>query len=846
MNNRSPYPAHRQSPARRPAATITGAALLAATVGLTLSLTPGAAWSVQCPAGDVVIASDDVNVCEPGMPPTDSLTIDAGVTIDAPNIPAGTALDGSSFNNTYAPVTNNGTMAGRVIFSSSLTADLLTLAGDFTNNGFMQVPNIIPSQGGGSVFTIINPDPTGAGLVNTGSGRIEILDGPGNIDIDVIHILALPQTGIPNPVAGFRLVNSGLIYQLEPNSNGGAIRVEAQSGASLTLDLFNNDGIISNAGTGPGIQVTGSGAVLNLDSEIRSGAINGSGGQPAIALSGGATLNARYAGSLATGADGGTDSHLNITGDTPSVSAFTRFLSATVHDDVRFDLGHDLEAETLTIGQGKAGVLAQSAGAITATTVNILANGRYLYAGGSLDSGGPTATALDNAGTLEIAPGVAANLPVIYRQQAGGRIRLNVDANKAISTLALNSADFTQSGVLEVSVDSNASLQVGNIFPGVILIPVRTGPIDGFVVNDDSASVDFTASLNSNGTAIDLTVVAQSQVNTPPQAGNVSLSGNAVVDGVLTLTYDYSDAEGDLEGASRFQWQRGGLDIAGATGRSYTLTADDAGQAISVTVTPEAATGASPGQAATSAVQTINQPPVASNPVISGSLYWGQTLSAGYTYSDVENDSEGASRIRWLRNGTPIYQLDVVSGIYSYVTGATYTTVTTDINQDISFEVTPVAATGSTTGATVTSPPVTILNVDNTPPVITLNGAASIDITTGDAYTDAGASAQDDIDGDISANIVVVNPVDTSTPGSYTITYNVSDAAGNAATEVTRTVTVSDPASGGGGNGGGGGNAGGGGGGGGGTGSGLLLLLAALLARRLSGCARGLTGRFLD
>ena len=35
-----------------------------------------------------------------------------------------------------------------------------------------------------------------------------------------------------------------------------------------------------------------------------------------------------------------------------------------------------------------------------------------------------------------------------------------------------------------------------------------------------------------------------------------------------------------------------------------------------------------------------------------------------------------------------------------------------------------------------------------------------------------------------------VNPVDTSTPGVYTVTYDVTDAAGNVASQVTRTVTV--------------------------------------------------------
>jgi hypothetical protein len=57
-------------------------------------------------------------------------------------------------------------------------------------------------------------------------------------------------------------------------------------------------------------------------------------------------------------------------------------------------------------------------------------------------------------------------------------------------------------------------------------------------------------------------------------------------------------------------------------------------------------------------------------------------------------------------------------------------------------------------------------------------------------YTDNGSSAYDDIDGDISTNIVVSGSVDTSTVGSYTITYNVSDAAGNPANQVIRTVNV--------------------------------------------------------
>lgn len=80
--------------------------------------------------------------------------------------------------------------------------------------------------------------------------------------------------------------------------------------------------------------------------------------------------------------------------------------------------------------------------------------------------------------------------------------------------------------------------------------------------------------------------------------------------------------------------------------------------------------------------------------------------------------------------------------------------------------------------------------VDTDGPVITLLGDAAVSIEIGEDYTDAGATANDNVDGDVTADIVVTGEVNTIKPGEYTLAYNVSDAAGNAATEVTRTVTV--------------------------------------------------------
>ncbi|WP_345190909.1 M14 family zinc carboxypeptidase, partial [Algibacter agarivorans] len=84
-----------------------------------------------------------------------------------------------------------------------------------------------------------------------------------------------------------------------------------------------------------------------------------------------------------------------------------------------------------------------------------------------------------------------------------------------------------------------------------------------------------------------------------------------------------------------------------------------------------------------------------------------------------------------------------------------------------------------------------INSVDTTAPMITLIGPGNIDINLGDAYTELGATATDNKDGDITANIVIGgDAVDTNTTGTYTVTYNVNDAAGNAATQVDRTVNV--------------------------------------------------------
>ena len=84
-----------------------------------------------------------------------------------------------------------------------------------------------------------------------------------------------------------------------------------------------------------------------------------------------------------------------------------------------------------------------------------------------------------------------------------------------------------------------------------------------------------------------------------------------------------------------------------------------------------------------------------------------------------------------------------------------------------------------------------IEEVDTTPPVITITGDNPATVTWGDSYTDAGATAEDDIDGPVSVSSS--GSVNTSLLGSYQITYSATDAAGNNAQE-SRTINIVLPA----------------------------------------------------
>ena len=144
-------------------------------------------------------------------------------------------------------------------------------------------------------------------------------------------------------------------------------------------------------------------------------------------------------------------------------------------------------------------------------------------------------------------------------------------------------------------------------------------------------------------------------------------------------------------------------------------------------------------------------------------------------------------------------------GIYNASTGSVFSAaLTRDGTPDmVFFDITGNAGdtftialwqnTGSRSVAVLSLVTFDEIQSDTTPPVIELNGAASVSVAWGGSYNDSGASVSDNVDA--SRTISGIGSVNTSKPGVYTLTFDATDAAGNPANQVIRTVTVSAPSS---------------------------------------------------
>lgn len=223
-------------------------------------------------------------------------------------------------------------------------------------------------------------------------------------------------------------------------------------------------------------------------------------------------------------------------------------------------------------------------------------------------------------------------------------------------------------------------------------------------------------------------------INIAPIASNLMITNeheNDVVAGdTLSLSYEFADAENDIEAESIIAWYRAGLDdeyelITDATAINYTLTVDDIAKNIRASIIPVAQTGSLQGELAYSSniLVSDNTPPNAVNlSIISnqGEAVIASMLTAEYSFTDNQRDAEGQSLYRWiLIEGDSETELSQQQSLRIPVEA---------LSKKIAFEVTPIASTGVKQGETIRS---AAIDIQTEQVLFTANQDVIIDIMSG-------------------------------------------------------------------------------------------------------------------
>jgi len=167
---------------------------------------------------------------------------------------------------------------------------------------------------------------------------------------------------------------------------------------------------------------------------------------------------------------------------------------------------------------------------------------------------------------------------------------------------------------------------------------------------------------------------------------------------------------------------------------------------------------------------------------VNGSDSWAKRASTAVTVADSGGSGEAVSTLQyaWTTEATP-----PTSGWTAFANGTELTKVGAD--GDWYLHIRGQDAAGNTANARSNR-----FRLDNTAPVITLVGPPSMHVPAGSKYAEQGATATDAGGSGVAGPVAATGSVDTEVPGTYTLRYNVSDLAGNAAAEETRTVIVDE------------------------------------------------------
>jgi hypothetical protein len=271
-----------------------------------------------------------------------------------------------------------------------------------------------------------------------------------------------------------------------------------------------------------------------------------------------------------------------------------------------------------------------------------------------------------------------------------------------------------------------------------------SGTVDVNTVGAYSLSYDYTDAAGNAGTQVTRTVNVVDSTNPI-----ITLSGNSSITHEATTAYTDADASwtDTLDGSGNIN-ATGTVNVN--TVGAYSLTYDYTDAA---------------GNAAVQVTRMVNVVDT-TNPIITLTGNSSVTHEAATAYTDA-----GAG---WT---------DTLDG-----SGTLTASGTLDVNTVGAYSLTYDYTDAAGNAAVQVTRTVNV--VDTTNPIITLMGDATITHEAATAYTDLGAGWTDTLDG--SGTLTATGTVDVNTVGAYTLTYDFTDAAGNAGVQVTRTVNVVD------------------------------------------------------
>lgn len=176
----------------------------------------------------------------------------------------------------------------------------------------------------------------------------------------------------------------------------------------------------------------------------------------------------------------------------------------------------------------------------------------------------------------------------------------------------------------------------------------------------------------------------------------VNITGDVVVNGVLSGSYTYTSPETLTEKNVTYEWfvsdsSDGDYEpIPGAIEQNYTIPINELNKYIKVRISPSFEEIDETIEPVTSNYvgPVEGSLPTAENVQINGTMQINSTVTATYNFVDIEGDDEGQSTYRWLR-------CDSANGDYVTIeneTSLNYTLTIDDVYKYIKFEVTPVSS----------------------------------------------------------------------------------------------------------------------------------------------------------